>query len=182
MRVFPIIVILALGLVGPLAAQTGANPPAPKTPGGGQRIVDPESVAARLMLATPEQRERALAKLPPERQAQIRKQLEWFDSLPKAQQDAQIQRLQLFASLPPDQQIIVRLQMQAFAKLPPARRQAIQRALVNLQALPRNRRAARMNNPAFKSRFSPEELTIIEDLANAWLLPQAQSPAPPSQP
>ena len=34
-----------------------------------------------------------------------------------------------------------------------------------------------MNSPAFKSRFSPEELTIIEDLANAWLLPQAQPPA-----
>jgi hypothetical protein len=129
------------------------------------------------MLATPEQRERALAKLPPDRQAQIRKQLAWFDSLPKPLQDAQIRRLQLFASLPPDQQVIVRLQMQAFAKLPPARKQAIQRALVNLQTLPRPQRAVRMNSPAFKSRFSPEELTIIEDLANAWLLPQAQPPA-----
>jgi hypothetical protein len=185
MRAFPTIVILALGLAGSLTAQTGASPAAPEAPakatGAGQRIVDPESVAAQLMLATPEQRERALAKLPPERQAQIRKQLAWFDSLPKAQQDAQIRRLQLFAGLPPDQKIIVRLQMQAFAKLPPARRQAIQRALVNLQTLPRPQRAARMNNPAFKSRFSPEEMSIIEDLANAWLLPQAQAPAPPSQ-
>lgn len=180
MRTFSIVLIVAAGLVGSLAAQTGANPPAPEAPakkaGGGQRIVDPESVAARLMLATPEQRERALAKLPPERQAQIRKQLEWFDSLPKAQQDAQIRRLQVFASLPPDQQVIVRLQMQALNKLPPARKQAIQRALVNLQSLPRARRAVRMNNPAFKARFSPEELSIIEDLANAFLAPQAVPP------
>ena len=185
MRTFPIVAILALGLAGTLAAQSGANPPAPenpaKAPRGGQRIVDPESVAARLMLATPEQRERALAKLPPERQAQIRKQLEWFDGLPKDQQDAQIRRLELFERLPPDQKVIVRLQMQALAKLPPARRQAIQRALVNLQSLPRNQRAVRMNNPAFKDRFSPEEMNIIEDLANAWLLPQAQPAAPPSQ-
>jgi len=180
MRTFPIMVILALGLVGPLAAQTGADAPAPanagKAPGAGQRIVDPESVAARLMLATPGQRERALSKLPPERQAQIRKQLAWFDGLPKAQQDAQIRRLQLFASLPPDQQVIVRLQMQAFNKLPPQRKQAIQRALINLQSLPRAQRPVRMNNPAFRSRFSPEELTIIEDLANAFLLPQAVPP------
>jgi hypothetical protein len=178
MRVIWMIGILALGLAAPLVAQTGANAPLPgnaaKAPGAGQRIVNPESVAARLMLATPEQRERALAMLPPERQAQIRKQLEWFDSLPKAQQDLQIRRVEHFNSLPPDQQVIVRLQMEALAKLPPARRQAIQRALVMLQSLPRPQRNARMNNPAFKSRFSPEEQKIVENLANAWLLPPAQ--------
>lgn len=178
MRAVWMIGILALGLSAPLAAQTGANAPDPenaaKGPAAGQRIVNPESVAARLMLATPQQRERALAMLPPDRQAQIRKQLEWFDSLPKAQQDLQIRRLERFASLPPDQQLIVRLQMEALAKLPPPRRQAIQRALVMLQSLPRPQRNARLSNPAFKNRFSPEEQKIIEDLSNAWLLPPAQ--------
>lgn len=177
MRFAQILGIFALAVAGPLLAQTGAAAPeevqpGSNAPGRGQRIVNPESLAARLMLATPQQRERALALLPPERQATIRKQLAWFDSLPKAQQDLQIRRLERFASLPPDQQIIVRLQMQALAKLPPAHRQAIQRALVVLQSLSRPQRAARMNNPAFKSRFSAEELKIIEDLANAWLLPQ----------
>jgi hypothetical protein len=182
MRVVRIIGILALGLAGALVAQNGGSAPgagnAPKALSPGRRIFNPESVAARLMLATPQQRERALAKLPPERQTAIRKQLEWFDSLPKAQQDEQIRRLERFASLPPDQQVIVRLQVAALAKLPPARRQAIQRALGMLQSLPYPQRAVRMNNPAFKSRFSPEELSIIEDLSNAWLLPQAQPPAP----
>src|ERR1035438_3283787 len=94
MRVVRIIGILALGLAGALVAQTGGGAPgagnAPKALRPGRRIFNPESVAARLMLATPQQRERALAKLPPERQTAIRKQLEWFDSLPKAQQDEQI--------------------------------------------------------------------------------------------
>ena len=57
------------------------------------RLVNPESVAARLMRATPEQRERALQLFPPDRQAQLRKQLAWFDSLPKAQQEIQLRRL-----------------------------------------------------------------------------------------
>ena len=184
MRAIRMIGILALGLAGPLLAQTGVGAPsagnAAKAPGPRQRIVNPESLAARLMLATPEQRQRALALLPPERQAQIRKQLEWFDGLPKDQQDMQIRRLDLFASLPPGQQAIVRLQMESLAKLPPARRQAIRRALIVLQSLPRAQRAARMNSPAFKSRFSPDEQKIVEDLSGAWLLSPAQPPAPAS--
>jgi hypothetical protein len=131
------------------------------------------------MLATPQQRARALALLPPARQTQIRKQLEWFDSLSKAEQDAQIQRLERFASLPPDQQLLVRLQMQALEKLPPARRQLIQRAMVMLQGLPPAQRAARMNNPNFRSRFSPEELKIIENLSDAWLVAPPQSGVQP---
>jgi hypothetical protein len=184
MRIVRIAAILAMGMAGPLASQTGAPAPSPgiaaKAPGAGRQILNPESVAARLMLATPEQRERALAKLPPERQTEIRKQLAWFDGLTKAEQDVQIRRLDRFASLPPDQQVILRLQVAALAKLPPARRQALRRALVNLQRLPQAQRAVRMNNPAFKSRFSPEELSIVEDLAGALLLPQAQPPIPAS--
>lgn len=162
-------------------AQAGANPPAPaqnaspqkagKAASGGVRLVDPESVAARLMMATPQQRERALAALPPARQAQIRKQLEWFDSLPKAKQDAEIRWLEYFSTLPPDRQIIIRAQAQALAKLPPERRQAVNRALANLRALPPRQRAVRLNNPAFRSRFSPEELTIMEDLSEPAFLP-----------
>src|ERR1017187_7623951 len=139
MRVVRIIGVLLLGLAGPLVAQTGASAPAgpqppndassarnaAKTPGPGPRMVNPESVAARLMLATPEQRRRALAQFPPERQAQIRKQLEWFDSLPKAQQDVQIRRLELFASLPPDQQVTVRLQMQGLGRFAPGGRPGV---------------------------------------------------------
>ena len=53
--------------------------------------------------------------------------------------------------------------------------QAIQRALVMLQNLPRGQRAARMNSPAFRNRFSPDEQKIVADLSEAWLLPPMQS-------
>ena len=148
---------------GPTGAPKAPNPPA--------RLVNPESVAAMLMRATPEQRERALQRFPPERQAQLRKQLAWFDSLPKAQQEIQLQRLERFARLPPDQQLLVRQQMQHLNRLPPARSRLVRQALALLQSLPPAQRAVRMNRPAFRERFSPEEWQIITDLADAWLLP-----------
>jgi hypothetical protein len=190
--------VCLMGFLAALAAaqspaQSGGNPPsaaqnqsapspgnAPKTQAPAARIVNPDSVAARLMLATPEQRERALARVPADRQQEIRQQLAWFDGLPKEQQDVQVRRLRHYASLPPDQQLIVRLAAQALAKLPGERRQAVRRALAALQTLPQPQRALRMNNPAFRSRFSPDELKIIEDLADGWLLPPAQpAPVPP---
>ena len=140
-----------------------------KAQSGGQRLLNPASPAARLMLATPEQRERLLTRFAPQRQAQIRQQLAWFDSLPRAQQEVQIRRLERFAALAPAERAVARQQMQALNRLPLDRRQAVRRALANLANLAPNLRARRMNNPAFRARFSPEELKIMQDLAKAWL-------------
>ena len=154
---------------------TAAPPPdtkAAKAPAApASRVINPESPAAKLMLATPEQRENALAVFPADRQADIRKQLAWFDSLPKAQQDIQIRRLEHYAALPPDKKIIVGAQVQAFNKLPQEQQAAIRRVLTNFENLSGSQRAVRLNSPDFKSRFSPEELKIIENLVDAWLPP-----------
>jgi hypothetical protein len=158
----------------PNAPSEGTSVPEKKNagpPAAAGRLINPESVAARLMLATPEQRQRALERFPAARREQIQKQLAWFDSLPKTQQELQIRRLERFAALPPDKQVIVRRQMEVFNQLPPARKQAIRRALLLLQSLPDAERTARMNSRAFRSRFSPEEQRIIADLSEAWLPP-----------
>ena len=134
------------------------------------RLLNPASPAARLMLATPEQRQRALEQFPPERQEQIRQQLAWFDGLPKVQQAIEIRRIERFAALSPDQRAAVRREMQALSQLPPERRQAIRRALIALGALNANQRARRMNNPAFRGRFTADEQRMIAVLS-AGLLP-----------
>jgi hypothetical protein len=161
---------MILALAGGLPAQENRGAPGP--PATAQpRIVNPASMAARLMLATPEARRRALEQLPPERQAQVRQQLQWFDSLPKAQQAIEIRRLERFARLSPDQRAAVRTAMQDLNQLPPPRRQAIRRALIALSALNVNQRARRMNNPAFRGRFSPDEQRIVATLAGGLLPP-----------
>jgi hypothetical protein len=131
-------------------------------------FVAPDSAAARLMLATPAQREQFLKGLPPERQSRIREQLEWFDNLPDDAKQAQVGRLRRFASLPRDQKAEVRAQIQAFRALPQPRRQAVRRALVTLSGLPEANRARRISAAAFRARFSEQELAIISELCEIW--------------
>src|SRR5437879_3200260 len=90
---------------------------------------NPGSPAARLYRAPPEERERALEKLPVNMQERIRKELQWFDSLPKAQQEIAIKRSERLAALSPVQQRAIRLQLQALNQLEPDRRRAVRNAL-----------------------------------------------------
>src|SRR5215831_11876382 len=81
-------------------AKAGKETPAPRPPaaakgpkngggGGGRKLgpalVNPASPAARLFRATPEERERVIEKFPQARQDAIRRNLQWFDGLPKPQ-------------------------------------------------------------------------------------------------
>ena len=173
MRSAWICAVSILAAAGALWAQENGgavNPPAAARPVQ-PRLLNPASLAARLMLAGPEARRRALEQVPPERQEQVRQQLEWFDSLPKAQQAIEIRRIERFAALPPDQRAAVRSAMQALNQSPPARRQAVRRALIALGALNANQRARRMNNPAFRIRFTPDERRIIAILSDGLLPP-----------
>src|SRR5262245_38258701 len=97
----------ALGFADQAAKGAGALRPAfkgvpkggiPKAGSKGPRITNPASPAARLYRATPEQRERVLEKLPLNRQQQMRRELEWFDGLPKDQQEQVIRRSERLAA------------------------------------------------------------------------------------
>src|SRR5689334_15607031 len=82
----------------PKQAQAQAMRPggAPKKAGGGLkkdglpkpgvRITNPANPVERLYRMTPEQRDRALEKLPPQQQERMRAQLKWFDGLGPEQQ------------------------------------------------------------------------------------------------
>jgi hypothetical protein len=158
--------ILILAVAGAISAQ---NPPDSRR---APRLVNPASPAARLMLAAPEERQRYLEKLPPERRERIQKQLEWFDSLPREQQQLQIRRAERFAGLSPERRLVTRQRMLDFNQLPPQRKQAIRRALVLLQDMNPRQRANRLNSPAFKMRFSEEERRILESLSENLLPPR----------
>jgi hypothetical protein len=137
----------------------------------GPPLSNPASLAARLYKATPQERDRALEKLPPNIQEQLRKQLDTFDAMPKEQQQVFIRRAERFAAQPPARQAAIRAQIQALGKLPQDRRQAINIALRRLQPLPDDQRQKVLNGEEFKSRFSPEEQKIIADLSEVMLPP-----------
>ncbi|HUI58566.1 MAG TPA: DUF3106 domain-containing protein [Bryobacteraceae bacterium] len=140
-------------------------------PKGSGRIINPANPATALLRMTPEERERALEQLPPQRQEQARRFFESFDKLPKDQQALQLRRLEWFQQQPPEKQAQVRELIRASNQLPPARRAAVGRALTMLQSMPDAQRQAVLNRPAFQARFSPEELRIVRGLADVFVPP-----------
>jgi hypothetical protein len=147
-------------------------------PNRAPRLANPGAVVQRLMRMTPEQRERALQKLPPERQARIREQLQRFDSLPKAEQERRLQLGATFANLPPETQNLVRRQIRAFNQLPEDRRRIVGAAFQRLRRLPPAERQARMARPAFQNRFTPEEQQMLSDLSENLPPPAADASQP----
>jgi Protein of unknown function (DUF3106) len=155
----------------PAPAAKGGGVPHPRRPMG-PPLGNPANPAVRLYEASPEQRERALEKLPPAMQEQIRKQLQRFDAMPPEQQRIIIAQNQRFASLPLEQQQAFRLQFQAFNKLPPERRRTIAMALRAFETMPEAERARMLQSDDFRSRFSPEDLKMIGDLSVVLLPPE----------
>jgi hypothetical protein len=181
---------LSLACISAFAADqkdAARNPPAPRpravrpngairNPGDGGRkmgpgLTNPANPVARLYRASPEERDRALEKLPPKMQEQFRTRLKWFDDLPPNQQRIVLNRTDRFAALPPERQAAIREQFMALNKLPQERKTAIVRALRGLEVMPDEERARFLSGDPFKSRFSPEEQKIIADLSEVMLAP-----------
>src|SRR5215469_125831 len=84
----------------PAPAKVPKAPNAPKAAKAPTKLNDPgASVARRLMQMTPEQRERALEKFPPARQAEIRQRLQRLDNLPPQQRQRMIQQYDVYSNL-----------------------------------------------------------------------------------
>ena len=113
------------------------NRPAPKP----QR--NPAQELDQFQKMTPDQREKALAKLPPERRARMEKQLSRYENLTPAQK-AQVQR---------------RLEM--LQALPPGRQKAVRQELQQLRAMPPAERRQRLNSEEESQHFSPEEMELL---------------------
>ena len=128
------------------------------------RINNP-GLAQRLLQMTPDQREKVLEKLPPEQQAQLRKNLDRLDHLPQRERDHIISQATSLDSLPQQQRRIVVQQLRAFNKLPDDRILPVRRELVNLMRLPEDQRETLLNSQAFRNSFSPEEQDILRDLS-----------------
>ena len=122
--------------------------------------------AQRLLQMTPEQRERALEKLPPKQQDQIRRQLDRLDRLPPAEKDRIARQIRGLDNLPPPQRRVVLQQLNAFRNLPDDRIQPMRRTLIQLMRMPDDERTARLDSEAFKKQFSPQEQEILRDLSN----------------
>jgi hypothetical protein len=130
-------------------ALCGVTPPVMFTPAIAQVRKAPKGIPGpavqRLLNMTPAERERALARLPPDRRAQIEQRLNRLAQLPPEQRAELQQRYQAFQSLPRDRQDAVRLELQSLRALPPRLRQR------------------RLSSPGFQREYSPEEQRLLRE-------------------
>lgn len=164
----------------PPAARGGTPrnpPPAGRGNPNGPHIGNPANPIQQLFRMSPEDRERAIEKFPPQQQKRIREQLDKLDKLPPAQK-AQMMRLgNELAGLPPDKQLLVWRQITAFNALPEERRRLVVPELQRLRRMPEDQRLARIMSEDFRSTYTPAEQQMMIDIAQ--YLPIRR---PPQQP
>ena len=157
----------------PKAAQAGRAPGAkngggaPKNgglPKAGGRLFNPANPIIRLYRATPEERDRALEKLPPKQQERVRAELERFDRMPPEQQEAIVSGAERLAGFPPEKRRAVFQSFQDFQRLPPDRKRLVGNVIRRLQNASEEQRNTFLNG-RFLSDFSAEEHKIILDLS-----------------
>jgi hypothetical protein len=120
----------------------------------------------RLNNMTPEQRERALQKLPPERRERMQRQLDAYNKLSPEQRDRLHRQVEAFQQLPPERQDEVRKAFRHYNNLQPERQTIVHDELQTLRRLSPDERRARLESDEFHSRFRPGEQKLIENLAD----------------
>jgi Protein of unknown function (DUF3106) len=137
----------------------------------GPRINAPNENVERLLAMPPEQRERVLEKLPAARQNALRKRFEQFDKRPPEERARLLEMWKHLETLSPEKRETLTRQMQAFNALPEERRKVLGPALNQLRRLSPEDRESRLNDEAFRARFSPEELKMMSDIAENYPIP-----------
>jgi hypothetical protein len=154
-------VMFVCGAVCPLAAQQqkpAKPPPAPKPPAGkpnagGGRPGAPGrgpqvSVSKELdqfAKMSPKEREKELAKLPPQRRAAFEQRLARYEQMTPADQEKFKLNLETMESLPKDRQNAVRQEIQRIGALPFEQRKRI------------------LSSEEFRQTFSPDEQRLVRD-------------------
>jgi Protein of unknown function (DUF3106) len=151
--------ILATGLAaqpsGRLAPKKGGPLPLPR-PGA--------AIIERWSRMTPEERSRALEKLPAERRQKIEDQLERYQNLSPEEREQLHFRAELFNRLPPERQDIARRVFRQFNQLPPERQAIVRGELQNLRAMPPPDRRARIQSEDFRDAYNNREQMVVRQL------------------
>jgi hypothetical protein len=160
---------LFAALPEPVFAQGGPGGGGPRPKMGGKKMPrgdkepGPRQSADldRFVLMSPQQRERALDRLPPERRHRIERGLEQYRSMNPEDRE----RLRKFQSMPEEQRDAVRQNFRRMRDLPPGRRAMVRREMQILRGLPESEREERMQSEGFLRRFDASEQNLIRDTA-----------------
>jgi Protein of unknown function (DUF3106) len=162
-------VLLSLGLSATLPAQHPmGHTAAPKAAGGGGAPGNGKNrrtIVDKWNRMSPEERQKALEKLPPERRQKIEQALNEYRSLTPEQRRQLRSRLETFNQLPPEKQNQARRLFRQFSELPPDRRPQLRSEFESLRAMPEADRRARLNSDEFRSKYNEHEQKFLRDLS-----------------
>jgi len=176
LRSFPIAGLCAILLAGAVFAQrpeeseraARAGERAQKRAIAKERAKATDTPLEQWQRMTPQERQRALAKLTPERRRELQQKLQQFRNLPPEQRQQLRERYRAFSQLPPEQQNHARELFRQFNSLPEDRRPIVKREFEELRSMPESERRTRMNSEAFRNRYSPGEQQMLHDLARVF--------------
>ena len=114
----------------------------------------------RLANMTPEERKKALQKLPPERRKQLEARLRVYGKLTPAQKGK-------IHGLSPEQQAHLRKLYQRFNNFPPERQGELRAETQKMQNMSDAERRAHMNSDEFRNRYNQREQSLLSELAKA---------------
>ncbi len=155
----------------PLRMERGPGPGGmPK--GSGPGLQANPNVFERLNRMNPQQRERALSKLPPERREKIEQGLKRYNDLPEQDRDHLRQQFQNFKQLPPEQQDALRKNFRQFTALSEDRRIVVRQELSQLRAMTPEQRKQRMDSEEFRSRFDGHERQLLDNFTRLMPAPE----------
>lgn len=113
---------------------------------------------------SPEQRQKALDRLPPEQRQKLQDRLDQFNQLPPERQRALKNLYNRLHELPPQRQDAVRKSINKFSQQPPERQQAIREELRSMAGMSREERQAHVSSPEFSKKFDKKEQEIVRDM------------------
>jgi phage-related protein len=136
-------------------AQRPANPPNRQA----------EQLLQKLARMSPEERQKALASLPPERRQMMMRRLRNFEAMPPAARERATSELERLHSLPPQRQNQIRRSLRELQTLPEDRKALVVAEIQRLNGMPEDDRRSRMNSEEFRNRYSPAEQQMMGDLS-----------------
>jgi flagellar motor switch protein FliG len=113
----------------------------------------------------PEQRERMLRRLPPERRAAVEERMDRLNNLPPDAKKRLRKEFDHFQQLSEENQETVRKNFRLFNELPKERRPEVRRELNDLRRMSAAERQTRFSSEEFRHKFEPNEQGILETLS-----------------
>lgn len=146
--------------------QAQRRPPPPRRQGQPNRAHPPDTPLERWESMTPQQRQRFLNNLPPERRRRFEGRLQELQNMPPQQRQRLHEQYRRFEQLPPERQERIRNLYRRFSNQPPARQDLMRGELQQLRSMPPEERQARFQSDDFQGKFKPNEQEILRKMTN----------------